>query len=139
MDWPHGPSRGGAAQDGTNLSHQTTRSLGSSSLLGIGYSCRNFGAGVLADIYDWLAHSGVVRRASYGRADKCRKPVTGKCAVLVQKLGCEWFTWWCGRGGYIPTHYGDLFCCFWIAGRYGIYGSCSLRHGQSYASDGLAW
>src|SRR6266545_4222225 len=139
MDWPHGPSRSGAAQDGTNLSHQTTRSLGSSSFLGVGYSCRNFGTRILANIYDWLAHSRVVRRANCGGTHRYCKPATDKCAVLDQELDCEWFAWWRWRGRYIPANHGHLFCCFWIARRYGLYGSSGLRHGQPHASNGPAW
>src|SRR6266545_7978922 len=105
MDWPHGPSRGGTAQDGTNLCHQATRSLGSSSLLGVSDSCRNFRTRILVDIYDWLAHSRVVRRTSCGGTHKYRKPATVKRAVLVQELDCEWFAWWRWRSHHIPANH----------------------------------
>src|SRR6266498_4517782 len=104
MDWPHDPSGCGATQAGSNLSYQTARSLGSSSLLGIGYSCRNFGTCILADIYDWLTYSRMVRRASCGGTHKYCKPATDKCAVLDQELDCKWFAWRRWRSHHIPTY-----------------------------------
>src|SRR6266498_5912060 len=126
MDWPHGPSGCGATQAGSNLSHQTTRSLGSSSLLGVGYSCRNFGTRVLADFYDWFAHSRVVRRASCGRTHKYCKSTAGKCAILVQELGCEWFAWWRWRSHHVPADHGHLFSVFGILEEMGYMARAAL-------------